>query len=220
MLKKIASEDYIKTIASLSLNGNQKTVRITDVSKKLGVSIPAVSDMVKKLVKDGLVINHAYRGVELTEDGYQMGIQLIRNHRLWEVFLVQVLKMPMADIHDEAERLEHAVSERLMERIDAFLGYPTVDPHGNPIPSGSGEIVFQKDEMILLDADVDARYWIRRFGGLDASYLQYISSKGVVIGQSIKVKYKFPDSMVFDVNGFELTVSNDIAVSIFVTQSH
>ena len=218
MLKKIASEEYIKTISSLSINGETKIVRITEIAKKLNVSIAAVSDMVKKLVKDQLVINHAYKGIELTDKGAQMGLQLIRNHRLWEVFLVQVLKMPMEDIHDEAERLEHAVSEKLMERIDAHLGYPTVDPHGNPIPSLSGEIVFKKDEMKLHDAELDSRYWIRRFGGLDPTFLQYITSKGVTIGKSLLIRFKFDDSLVCDIDGSEFVITKESSERIFVSK--
>lgn len=218
MLRKIASEDYIKTITSISLTRDTNIIRITEVAKKLTVSIAAVSDMVKKLVKDGLVINHAYKGVELTDAGFRMGLRLIRNHRLWEVFLVQVLKMPIEDIHDEAERLEHAVSGKLMERIDAYLGYPTVDPHGNPIPSITGEIVFRKDEITLVDAIIDNKYWIRRFGGLEPNYLQYISAKGVTIGKSLEVKYHFDDSLVCNVDGQEIVFTNESAEKIFIAK--
>ena len=112
------------------------------VSEKLDVSNAAVSDMVKKLVKDGYVNNHSYHKVELTEKGWVLGRRLIRKHRLWEVFLHQTLSVPWDEIHEEAEHLEHAGSDALIDRIDAHLGFPKVDPHGNPIQ--------QQLEMLIL----------------------------------------------------------------------
>ena len=123
MKLQLATQDYIKTIASLSIKDGGEIVKLKGISAKLKVSNAAVSDMVKKLEKEGLVVNHSYKGIELTSSGWLLGRRLIRHHRLWEVFLNQVLDLPWDEIHDEAEQLEHAASEALMNRIDEYLNF-------------------------------------------------------------------------------------------------
>ena len=187
MLKKFAIQDYIKTITSISLNDKKDIVKLSEVAKKLSITNAAVSDMVKKLVKDGLIINHAYKGLELTDQGQKMGRQLIRHHRLWEVFLSNVLGLSWDEIHEEAEHLEHAASVSLMDRIDAYLNYPAVDPHGNPIPDKEGHIVVSDHEVLLSECAENECVNISRFVGMDAAYLEHIASIGLTVGRDIQI---------------------------------
>ena len=218
MKDQLATQDYVKTIALLSIKDDQPIVKLTHVSSQLGVSIAAVSDMVKKLVKGGWVTNHVYKGVSLTDSGQALGYKLIRHHRLWEVFLNQTLSVPWSDVHDEAEHLEHAASESLMNRIDAYLGYPKVDPHGNPIPTKSGEMTFHQSERPLHDVPLNEAYTILRFESLDSQYLDYLARFDVALGESIVVTDRFDldGSMVCSINQKQLQISKIVAGQIYV----
>ena len=217
---QLATQDYIKTLATLSLNEGASIVKLKLVSSKLNVSNAAVNDMVKKLVKDGLVINHAYKGIELTETGWALGRRLIRYHRLWEVFLNQTLNVPWDEIHEEAEHLEHAASDGLMNRIDAYLGFPDTDPHGNPIPTEDGKLSFNHDEQSLIDIQDDAMYFVTRFESLDSHYLHYLSQNGFAIDAPIRLieRFEFDQSILIDVLGNRLQLSPSIASQIYVVK--
>ena len=217
--QQLATQDYIKTLASLCIKDGRDIVKLKDVSSKLKVSNAAVSDMVKKLMKDGLVFNHPYKGIELTDCGWQMGRRLIRHHRLWEVFLHQALSVPWDEVHKEAEHLEHAASDALMDRIDEYLGFPKVDPHGNPIPTASGELTFNDAEIPLVEGVKGEVYYVTRFESMDSSYLNYLSQNGFAIGVSIKVleRFEFDQSLLGDMNGHHLQFSPAVAKQIFVT---
>ena len=219
---QLVTQDYIKSIANLSLKQKNNIVKLKLISKKLNVSNAAVSDMVKKLVKDGLVMNHAYKGIELTTVGWQMGCQLIRHHRLWEVFLHQTLNVPWDEIHDEAEHLEHAASDSLINRIDEYLGFPKVDPHGNPIPTIDGQIFYNSDEFSLDSLNFGQTCELVRFESLDSSYLNYLSQNGFAIGASIKVieQFDFDQSFLVEINGRPIQITNTVAQQIFVIQTN
>ena len=181
------------------------------------VSNAAVTDMVKT-VKDGLIINHAYKGLELTDSGFAMGKRLIRHHRLWEVFLNQVLELPWDEIHDEAEMLEHAASEALMNRIDEFLNFPRVDPHGNPIPDKEGNMVDVVSDISLASCPVDRIVKITRFVSFDSDYLDYISSLGLQVGCEVTLikRFDFDGSIVVKLNYKEISLTKISAENIFV----
>lgn len=135
-----ATENYLKTIFSLSLLSEDGQVKVSDISKRLDISMPAVTDMIKKLTHDKYVTSKPYKGIKLTQKGRAIGCNMVRHHRIWEVFLNQELDVPLDQVHDEAERLEHACSDYLIDRIEAKLGFPTLDPHGNPIPDRNGNL--------------------------------------------------------------------------------
>tara|TARA_A100001015_G_C14809294_1_gene640167 strand:+ start:150 stop:809 length:660 start_codon:yes stop_codon:yes gene_type:complete len=218
VIKTYATQDYIKTITHLSLKNDASVVKFSHVAKKLMVSNAAVTDMVKKLVKDGLIINHAYKGLELTDLGFAMGKRLIRHHRLWEVFLNQVLELPWDEIHDEAEMLEHAASEALMNRIDEFLNFPRVDPHGNPIPDKEGNMVDVVSDISLASCPVDRIVKITRFVSFDSDYLDYISSLGLQVGCEVTLikRFDFDGSIVVKLNYKEISLTKISAENIFV----
>jgi DtxR family transcriptional regulator, Mn-dependent transcriptional regulator len=132
-----AIQDYLREIYKLGQNGGR--VSVTALAKQLGVSPASASAMVKKLAALGLAEHQPYRGIELTVDGEKVALEVIRHHRLLELYLAETLGVHVDEVHDEAERLEHVLSEELEARIDRALGFPTHDPHGDPIPDANLE---------------------------------------------------------------------------------
>jgi DtxR family Mn-dependent transcriptional regulator len=141
-----AQEDYLKVL--YLLRGDQQPVPTRDVAQRLGVSSPSVSEMVNRLTAEGLVEHHRYSGPQLTREGRRIALTLVRHHRLLELFLVRVLGYGWDEVHEEAERLEHAISERMEQRIFALLGRPELDPHGHVIPSATGKVRQLKDRPL------------------------------------------------------------------------
>ena len=132
-----AIQDYLREI--YKLGSNKSPVSVTALAKQQGVSPASASAMVKKLAALGLAVHEPYRGIELTDAGAKVALEVIRHHRLLELYLAETLGVDVDEVHDEAERLEHALSEELEARIDRVLGYPTHDPHGDPIPDANLE---------------------------------------------------------------------------------
>ena len=221
-MKKIILQDYIKTIATICLNENKERIKLAQVAEKLAISTSAVSEMVKKLVVQNLLENHSHQGINLTSKGWKLGMQLIRNHRLWEVFLSKVLKLKWDEIHDEAENLEHAASEQLMDKIDCFLGYPSYDPHGNPIPSKSGEIAVYEQEILLANSDLNKTYIIKRFISFKPNHLKHLAMQGLVVGAKIKIleQLDFDNSIFCEVeNTLKVTVTSESANQIYLLET-
>src|SRR5256886_1179589 len=133
-----AQQDYLKAL--YLLGGDDRPVPTRDLAQRLGISSPSVSEMVTRLSAQGLVEHDRYRGQELTRDGRKVALELVRHHRLLEMFLVRVLGYAWDEVHDEAERLEHVISERMEQRIFELLGRPELDPHGHVIPSLTGKV--------------------------------------------------------------------------------
>ena len=204
-------EDYLKAIYTLKQRGEGKA-RIKDIAEHLGVSLPSVTTMMKSLAESGLVERAAYRGVELNAGGQRAALKVIRNHRLIELFLVEVLGYTWDEVHDEAERLEHAMSERLANRIDAFLGFPTVDPHGDPIPTADGEIPTTHEGISLLEAAEhlhDTPLRVTRVLDQSAEVLQFLAEQGLTPGCILRILRLDPFDGPLWLNDRE----NDIALS-------
>ena len=176
--------DYLKAIHSL--RGAEERVAVSVVADHLGVAVASVSNMVKRLAELDLVRHTPYKGIDLTEAGEQEALRLIRAHRLIELFLTEVVGLQWDEVHDEAERLEHAVSDRLVERIAELLGHPTVDPHGDPIPTEEG-LVDEEALPDLTELEVGQRAEIRRVTAQDPAMLQYLSSVGLTPDKTITV---------------------------------
>lgn len=135
-----STQNYLKIMYSLFLSDGKTQVKGSELSKRLGISQAAVTDMIRRLASDGFAENVPYKGIRLTQKGIDIGRNMVRHHRIWEVFLHQELHIPLDQIHQEAEHLEHAGSNFLINQLDKKLGFPTHDPHGNPIPSRDGHI--------------------------------------------------------------------------------
>src|ERR1700674_2839413 len=133
-----AQEDYLKAL--YQLHGDQRPVPTRDLAQRLGISSPSVSEMVTRLTAQGLVEHDRYRGQQLTREGRKVALELVRHHRLLEMFLVRVLGYSWDEVHDEAERLEHVMSERMEQRIFELLGRPELDSHGHAIPTLGGRV--------------------------------------------------------------------------------
>jgi len=182
-------ENYLKAIyqAEISKNNHGELVPMGQLSSALGVVPGTATTMVKALAETGLVRYEPYAGVQLTEAGQRLAALVLRRHRLLELFLVKVLDMSWAEVHEEAERLEHAASDRLIDRIDAMLGRPAVDPHGDPIPDSDGTIVTPRHQS-LLTCPLDTSLVLSRVTNQDSDFLRFLESNELTPGQSIRVE--------------------------------
>jgi DtxR family transcriptional regulator, Mn-dependent transcriptional regulator len=181
------TENYLKTIFSLTYSLDTDIVKTTEISKRLGISPPAVTDMIKKMEREALVVNTPYKGVSLTEKGRTLGCKILRQHRLWESYLNEVLNMPWDMVHEEAERLEHACSDYLIEKIDTALDFPKFDPHGNPIPDKDGHMIKIKDECKLSDCKPGDSCYILRVVDMGEQFLKYLNSLSITLKTKIEI---------------------------------
>lgn len=215
----IKEEQYIKAIYVLSeYSKEQKAVATRAIAKKLGNSPPAVSDMLQRLKEKNFIIYQKYKGVNLTHQGSQIAKQLIRRHRLWETFMVEKLNFSWADVHSTAEQLEHIKSEELIEQLEAFLGYPRFDPHGEPIPDRNGNYTF-RNQTILANLEIGKTATIVGVDEQSSEFLQYLEHVGIAINTPIAIqrKYEFDKSMLVVINNSkEITLSNKVAQALFI----
>ena len=189
-LRTHAIEDYAKAIYVLETRGREP-VSTTALAERLNVTPGSVSAMVKKLADIDLVRHTPYRGVRLTDEGRRTALEVIRHHRLLELFLAEVLEMPWDRVHQEAEVLEHVLSSELEEIIAAKLGNPTRDPHGDPIPTRDLELV--EEETCTLDAlEPGARGRFTRISDHDPEMLRYLAERGIAPGDDFEVVDKQP----------------------------
>jgi DtxR family Mn-dependent transcriptional regulator len=182
-------EDYLKVIYHLSSQGGFAAT--SDIAAQLAVSAPSVSGMVKRLSETGLIEHVPYRGVQLTAQGRRAALKMIRRHRILEVYLIQQLGYDWDGVHDEAERLEHAVSDELIERMSGALGHPRYDPHGAPIPTAAGEIE-EADLISVADAPVGRALDLRQVGTEDPARLRYLAEQGLVPGVHLTITDRQP----------------------------
>lgn len=194
MLPSQTVENYLKTIhLAQAAQKDRELVPMGQLASALGVVPGTATTMVKALSDSGLVHYEPYMGVRLTPAGEKLASLVLRRHRLIELFLVKVLGMSWAEVHDEAEQLEHAVSEQLIDRIDEMLGRPEVDPHGDPIPTAEGRIVNkEKDYVDLLTAPMDAKLVITRVIDQDAEFLRFIEQRDLMPGSSVVIEARDP----------------------------
>jgi len=212
----ISEENYIKVIYHLSLV-LPKGVTTNAIAEKLETKASSVTDMLKKLAEKKWVFYQKYQGVSLTENGNLIAKMIVRKHRLWEVFLVEKLDFSWDEVHDIAEQLEHIKSEKLINKLDNFLGNPTEDPHGDPIPDADGKIV--KIEKRLL-AELDKNQTGICVGVKDTSsdFLKYLDKHEIALGSQIEIieKENFDNSLKIKIGNKEVTISNKIASNLYI----
>lgn len=208
-------ENYLKTIFRFSRD--EESVSTNTIANYLGTSAASVTDMLKRLSKKGLVNYTPWYGVVLEEEGRKVALKIIRKHRLWEVFLSQKLQFSWDNVHDVAEQLEHINSPELIQRLDEFLGFPKFDPHGDPIPSESGEIEIRTTHL-LQDIQVGATAEIAGVLLSSADFLQYLDRVGLTIGQKVQVneKISFDNSMILEVKDARVIVSGTVSKNLRV----
>jgi DtxR family Mn-dependent transcriptional regulator len=180
----IAVQDYLKAIYALESEGQRVTT--SALARRMGVSAPSTTAMTKRLAELGLVERLPYRGVALTEAGRRGALEVLRHHRLLERYLVDRLGLSLDEVHAEAELLEHALSEELEARIDAELGFPTHDPHGDPIPDRNLRVV-RGDDRTLLDLEPGTKAAISRVPDGDSALLRYLGELGIVPGSDLEL---------------------------------
>jgi DtxR family Mn-dependent transcriptional regulator len=200
-----AVQDYAKAIYALEQRGNA-TVSTNAIADRLGVTAASASSMVKRLDGMGLATHVPYRGVQLTDAGTKVALEVLRHHRLLELYLAETLGVPWDRVHDEAEVLEHVLSEELEELIAAKLGDPTHDPHGDPIPTRDGHIA-EAETTALNDLEAGARGTFVRVSDSDPAMLRYLADRGIAPGHELEVVEKQPfDGPVFARFGDEVHV--------------
>ena len=182
-------ENYLKAIfkAQAAQGEEKRLVSMGQLASSLEVVPGTATTMVKALAESGLVHYEPYAGVHLTDAGNRLAALVLRRHRLMELFLVKVVGMSWAEVHDEAERLEHAASDQLIDRIDAMLGRPSTDPHGDPIPDSEGTVVTHEYQT-LLSCPVNTPVVLTRVTDQDAEFLRFLEGSDLTPGQSIRVE--------------------------------
>jgi DtxR family Mn-dependent transcriptional regulator len=211
-----SEENYLKAIYHLTVQ-LEAEVPTNAIAEMMETKASSVTDMLKKLADKALINYIKYQGVSLTDKGRHAAKMIVRKHRLWEVFLVEKLSFTWDEVHDIAEQLEHIKSEQLINKLDDFLGNPTEDPHGDPIPDAQGKIT--KTEKLLLSELAESETAIC-VGVKDSSadFLQYLNKQKIALGAVIKVlgRENFDASLHLIINDTPLTVSSKIAGNLYV----
>lgn len=211
-----SEENYLKTIYHLTTVSDAE-VSTNAIAEMMETKASSVTDMLKKLSEKDLVNYKKYQGVSLTDNGKLTAKMIVRKHRLWEVFLVEKLDFSWDEVHDVAEQLEHIKSEKLINKLDDFLGNPTEDPHGDPIPNAKGKIITIEKQLLSELSDNQTGICV---GVKDSSseFLKYLDKQEIALGSKIEIlgKEMFDLSFKIKVNGKELTISNKIATNLFV----
>ena len=212
----LTEENYIKAIYHLSNNGTV-TVNTNAIAESMNTKASSATDMIKKLSDKNYADYKKYQGVTLTEKGKRIAVNIIRKHRLWEVFLVEKLNFTWDEVHEVAEHLEHIKSDKLIDELDAFLEHPTHDPHGDPIPDKDGN--FQHIEKIVLaKANIGAAYKCVGVDDTSTAFLQYLDSNGIALGTMITVIHKEPydNSVKIQLKDTEIVVSQSVAKNLYL----
>ncbi len=217
-MNSLTEENYLKAIYKL-VSQEKGAVTTNAIAEKMSTKAASVTDMLKKLSDKKLINYEKYYGVKITAKGEKVALNIIRKHRLWEMFLVEKLEFGWDEVHDVAEQLEHINSEKLVAQIDKFLNYPKVDPHGDPIPDANGKLhtqksallsTFKKNDTCLMTGVVDH----------SAAFLQYLAKTELTLGSEIKIKgiNDFDRSLHISANkGETFFISNDVAKNILAT---
>lgn len=211
-----SEENYLKTIYHLSKHGSD-SVSTNAIAYKMETKASSVTDMVKKLSHKGLVDYIKYKGVNLTEKGQLIAASVIRKHRLWEVFLVNNLNFSWDEVHDVAEQLEHIKSEKLIDELNAYLEFPTHDPHGDPIPDKDGNFN-TLDKVALSTLSENDQSKLLSVKDSSDEFLRYLDKRNIRIGDSIKVIQIEPydRSVRIEINKKELMISEHVAENLYL----
>ena len=212
-------ENYLKAIYRLS-EGGLKAVLTNEIAESLKTKAASVTDMIKKLSNKNLISYEKYYGAKITRHGKSKALTIIRKHRLWETFLVEKLHFTWDEVHDVAEQLEHIQSPLLIEKLDEFLGYPTADPHGHPIPDKDGKV--QSLKLVpLSESPVNKKVVVRSVKDGSPSFLQYLSKIGIYIVLKLVIveKIEFDRSLEVQIDQkTRVFISRDAAENLLITE--
>jgi DtxR family Mn-dependent transcriptional regulator len=214
-MNTLAEENYLKSIYHLSLNaGNVST---NQIAASLNTKAASVSDMLKKLADKALVNYAKYQGVTLTPTGEKIAVNIIRKHRLWEYFLVEMLNFKWDEVHEMAEEMEHISSKELIDRLDRFMDYPRHDPHGDPIPDSNGN--FKPNDLIaVVDVKAETKGIISGVRDHSAAFLQYLEKQQLTIGKKITVTevIDYDQSMIIQSEDKSIHISREVANNLLI----
>ncbi len=213
-----SAQDYLKAIWKLERTGDMSTTALADA---LGVAPASATAMLKKLATLGLVEHERYHGASLTPAGERMALEVVRHHRLLELYLMEALGLSWDQVHAEAERLEHHLSDQLEARIDQALGFPTRDPHGDPIPTA--ELLLQSDEKVCLsDLQAGVMTVVRRVPDTDPELLRYLATLGLVPAEEVTIvdQAPFDGPVTVEVRGSRHAIGRSLAAQIEVGVEH
>lgn len=182
-------EDYLKAIYILETEGDGATT--TNIAENLQVSNASVTNMLKRLATMNFIEHRSYKGAQLTEAGTKIALEILRHHRLLELYLKEIMGYSWDEVHDEAEKLEHHISEQFEDKIAELLDHPTHDPHGDPIPSKDG-VMPEIASLSVCDAEEGKSYLIGRVKDQDPELLRYLERSGVIPGVKVKILEKAP----------------------------
>ncbi|MDB2571301.1 metal-dependent transcriptional regulator [Polaribacter sp.] len=212
----LSEENYLKTIYHLGLN-SEIGVSTNEIAKKMQTKASSVTDMIKKLSDKNLVVYKKYKGVRITDFGRNTAANIVRKHRLWEVFLVEKLNFSWDEVHEVAEQLEHIKSPKLINELDALLGFPKQDPHGDPIPDKEGNY-YPLEKKLLATLGIGEKGICVGVNDSSSSFLQFLDKQKIALGNEIKVlgKEPFDDSIQIQIANRELSISNKIANNLYI----
>lgn len=213
-------ENYLKAIFKIC-EKESKAASTNAIAKEMTTSAASVTDMLKRLAKKGLINYQKHKGVTLTDQGDKIATNLIRKHRLWEVFLVEKLNFSWDEVHIIAEQLEHIKSPELVERLDQFLGSPKFDPHGDPIPDADGNFA-QRKQMLLSELKVKEQGIIVGVEESSTAFLQYLNKMELVLGVKVRVieVFEYDESVKILINETqELVVSSKVSQNLFIQKN-
>lgn len=213
----ISEENYIKAIYHLQKSDGMVTTN--ELARELNTKPASITDMMKKLKAKKLLIYQAYQGFRLNAEGTKVALAIIRRHRLWEFFLAEKLKFTWDEVHEVAEELEHVSNKKLIDKLDEYLGFPRVDPHGDPIPDANGKIEISK-KICLNELPVNTSCTVASVSDQSSEILELLEHKKITIGTKLEVKKKFEFDNSLEIKiGRQpvLTISEQLANNIFVT---
>lgn len=211
-----SKENYLKAI--FHLQEKDGLVTTNDLAAELSTRPASVTDMLKKLKAQKLLLYEKYKGFKLSQEGRKVAIQIIRKHRLWEFFLVEKLKFGWEEVHEIAEELEHISSRKLIDRLDEFLDFPKTDPHGDPIPDANG-IMISRNDISLMDLKGSQTVRVTNISDQSPEMLDLLRHKNIALGSCLEVRKRFAvdNSMEIRVrNHAPVTISEHVAKNIFV----
>ena len=213
-----SEENHLKSIFHLSTD-SESGVSTNSIADNLNTKASSVTEMLKKLSDKLLIVYKKYRGAQLTEKGRKTALNIIRKHRLWEVFLVDKLNFKWDEVHDIAEQLEHIQSEKLTNELDKFLNFPTKDPHGDPIPNPAGFIKFTP-KLKLSDLNIGETGKFVGVKDSSATFLKYLDKRQISLGSNIKVLHQeeFDQSLHVGLDESNLTISIKTASNLYITK--
>ena len=214
-----SEENYLKTVYQLQVISKNE-VSTNAIAEKLETKPSSVTDMIKKLADKKMLIYKKYQGVLLTDLGKQTAANIIRKHRLWEVFLVKKLNFSWDEVHEVAEQLEHIKSKKLIDELDSFLGSPKQDPHGDPIPDKNGNLP-QMEKSLLATYNKNESGICVGVKDSSSEFLQFLDKKEIALGKHITVieKEPFDDSLLIKINNKEISISNKIANNLYIQKA-